>query len=371
MKKVIGIYCGERAGYNWDEDYIIQNGGGGSETWAAQISQEFQRMGFHVIVFCETENWHFVNSGVEYVPYQLFEFRCQYQPFDYFISSRQTKEITHNLSCPNVYVMNHDISLHFTEHDSSSLKLDRVKKYAFLSSWQEWAYSEWYNYKFNDDQKFRTFNGVDFSFYNNEVVKKNKMVWSTCSERGLNWFLNNVYLKIKREVPDFEIDVCLYTTDLNQVSFENYEGLNFIGKVGKQELARRQMESKIWIYPNLGYYDTDGTYCHETFCITAIENGAAKNAILTNEIGGLKDTLKNYGFFLGEGLYDKNDLGGGIYGEENLNNYATQLAYGAIKILKDDAYREELANKAFTNAQKYTWHNSAMTWIKEWGLHFD
>ena len=87
MKKVIGIYTyyhGMNEPY-WDEN---SDNMGGSETWTIRIAEEFQKKGFHVIVFGNPQVWHFSAGGVEYVPKQLFGLRCQYQHFDYFISSR-------------------------------------------------------------------------------------------------------------------------------------------------------------------------------------------------------------------------------------------------------------------------------------------
>ena len=82
MKKILGIYCGKLGGYHWDEETILTRGGGGSETWAVEIAREFQKRGFHVILFGEAEKWQFAASGVEYVPCELFERRCSYQYFD-------------------------------------------------------------------------------------------------------------------------------------------------------------------------------------------------------------------------------------------------------------------------------------------------
>ena len=268
MKKVIGIYCGNIAYEPWDENLILKNGGGGSETWAAELAREFQRIGFHVIVFGMPPCWEFAESGVEYVPYELFESRIAYQHFDYFISSRQISEVTNDLHCPNVYIIAHDFCLHYAE-SFSDMKMDRVAKIAYLSEWQRHALSDYYKHEFTDKDSFRTFNGVDDLTYTiaRTTQKKNKMVWSTVGERGLMFFVNRVFPVIKSEVPDFELDVCLYTDADKYESLRNIDGINLIGKIGKEELSKRQGESKIWVYPNLGYLDTSGVTCKRTIGI--------------------------------------------------------------------------------------------------------
>ena len=365
MKKIVGIYCGNLTDGTWDEETVLKNGGGGSETWAVETAREFQRRGFHVIVFGNPDRWKFSLSGVEYVPFQMFNSRIQYQKFDYFISSRQAAEITQELSCPNVYLMAHDVCFHYAG-TVSDLKLDRVKKIGYLSDYHKWCLSDWYKYEIPDDKFLKVSNGVDETLYNDvdSFVKKNKMVWSSRSERGLTYFLDWVAPKIKDKIPDFEIDVCLY---LEEMKREDRDWVHFLGKIGKEELAERQMESKIWIYPNIGFLDTNGSPFQETYCITAVENGMAKNAILTTPSGGLKTTLNGYKGFIGQELIDENEV---ISGSEKLLKYADIIADKAVKILKDETCRNYLAENAYMISKEHTWKNSVDIWIEEFGLNY-
>ena len=373
MKKVIGIYSGGFTEEFWNEESILTHGGGGSETWAVQLAREFQRMGFHVIVFGNPQMWCFSLSGVEYLPKAMFTERIKYQHFDYFIFSRDVSALTPELSCPNVYIMSHDICLHHADN-YDELKMDRVKKIAYLSSWHKWALSDWYKHDFNDNDSFKTINGVDANYYSDvdTYAKKNKMVWSSRSERGLRFLLDWVFPKIKKEVPDFEIDVCLYLDDFNISPYINVNGINFLGKLGKEGLSQRQKESKIWIYPNLGFLDSNGAPFQETFCITAVENGMAKNAILTSNLGGISNTLEGYQYFLGETVsIKKENCNGVIAGAENLLAYAEEIANKAVEILKNNEIRTEYSNALYEKTKKYTWHNAAITWLKEWNLIYD
>ena len=191
MKQVIGIYCGNRWGSAWDE-HSLKDGIGGSETWAIQLSSVFQKWGFHVIIFGEPAEHHFAENGVEYVPWQDFKKRCEYQHFDYFISSRTTKELTPDIDCNNIYIMGHDTEVDL-RYDSPALKLDRIKKVMLLSEWQKQIYLANYT-ELTKDRVILTCNGVDQSYYQNvdDRQKENMMVWSSAPERGLKTFITYI-----------------------------------------------------------------------------------------------------------------------------------------------------------------------------------
>lgn len=369
MKKTIGIYCGDftpsKSKY-WDSNYVRENGCGGSETWAVELATAFQRLGFHVMVFGNPKVWHFDSDGVEYIPYWLFESRCEYQHFDYFISSRRAEEITPYLECHNIYLMSHEIGIfngYWGNFESfEGLKMDKVKKIGVLSEWHRDATKKLYP-KLTDDQLFITSNGVNQELYSNIDFekKKNMMVWSSCLCRGLVFFSKYVFPKIKAAVPDFEVKICSYDTDIYK-EIPNGEGLDFIGTLTKPELAELQKQAKIWILPNYGR-DDFGRELHESFCITAVENGLAKNAIVCFNKDGLTTTLKGYSGIIDIDFFNEYD-----YTDEELANIGGIMADKVIEILNNDDLRRFLAQMAYDTVKKFTWEYAALTWLKEWGL---
>ena len=377
MKKVIGIYCGDFSiadGKNWDSTYVRSHGAGGSETWAVELASAFQKKGFHVIVFGVPDCWHFDAEGVEYVPYWMFQHRCEYQHFDYFISSRRTEEITPYLECPNIYIMSHEIGV-FKESwgnfaTFNELKMDKVKKIAVLSEWHKEATKKLYP-ELMDEQLFITCNGIDQALYQGEdssplsTKKKNMMVWSSCLCRGLEFFGKYVFPIIKAEIPDFEVNICSYDTNIYN-SIPSGKGLNFIGTLNKTDLANLQKEAKIWILPNYGR-DDFGRELHESFCITAVENGMAGNAIVCLNKDGLTTTLEGYSGILNADFFNEYSN----YDEQDLKKVGEILAWQSVHILKDNEYRIQLANQAKDIVLKYTWNESANTWLKEWGLIYE
>lgn len=358
MKKVIGIYTyyhGMNEPY-WDEN---SDNMGGSETWTIRIAEEFQKKGFHVIVFGNPQVWHFSVGGVEYVPKQLLSLRCQYQHFDYFISSRTAVELNKDISCDNFYIMSHEAIINGakTYYD---LKPNLFKKIACLSEWHKDCLLSQYG-GLTSDRLFLTFNGVDTELYadSDNDNKKNLMVWSSCKERGLRYFVNAIFPCIKRMVPDFELAICAYNNDIDE-TFSFYPGIKVYGKLSKKELAELQKQAKIWIYPNYGIDEETGFCCHETFCISAIENGFAKNAIICSNATGLDTTLNGYSGFIGTDL----DLSFDKTNRETRNELKNRIIEQAINVLYDDNYRIKLANESYEICKKYTWENAANNLLK-------
>lgn len=375
MKKVIGIYCGDFTynGTQWNSLTVRQNGAGGSEIWAVELASAFYKLGFHVIVFCNCPEWWFDAEGVEYVPYWMFDSRRQYQHFDYFISSRRVEEITPDFECPNIYLMSHEIGI-FNEYWGNfetfeGLKMDKVKKIAVLSEWHKKATLKLYP-QLREDQLFITQNGIDMSLYKKVDYdkKRNMMVWSTALNRGMTFFGKYVLPKIVAKVPDFELNICSYNLDIKGVLPEG-PNVHFLGTLTRPELAELQKQAKIWILPNYGYNDF-GKPLHESFCLSAVENAMAGNAIVCFNKDGLTTTLKGYSGILNADWFDDEPESREI-SEEEYEALATQIADRAIFLLNDDYWCSEAADEMTLYCSRYTWKDAALTWLKEWGLLYE
>ena len=375
MKKVIGIYCGDFTynGTQWNSDTVRTNGAGGSEIWAVELASAFYKLGFHVIVFCNCPEWWFDPEGVEYVPYWMFDSRKQYQHFDYFISSRRAEEITPDFECPNIYLMSHEIGI-FNKYWGNfetfeGLKMDKVKKIGVLSEWHKQATLKLYP-QLKENQLFITQNGIDMSLYKNVGFggKRNMMVWSTALNRGMTFFGKYVLPKILNEVPDFELNICSYNLDIKGVLPEG-PNVHFLGTLTRPELAELQKQAKIWILPNYGYNDF-GKSLHESFCMSAVENALAGNAIICFNKDGLTTTLSGYEWIINADWFDDSPETREI-SEDEYEKLAEILSSEAIKLLKNPVARQIRATEASEICAKYTWKNSALTWLKEWGLLYE
>ena len=103
----------------------------------------------------------------------------------------------------------------------------------------------------------------------------------------------------------------------------------------------------------------------ETFSITAIENGAARNALILSDWGCWYTTLKGYEGFVGNGLFENPMM---PMDEQYWDVYADIIARRAIKCLTNETYRKKLADSAYEVSKKYTWAYAADSFEKEWKL---
>lgn len=370
QKKKIGIWTGP-AWEKWTRE-TVDNGMGGSETWAAELAAEFSRRGYQVFLFGDCLESHIDRDGVAWIPHQEMEDTLKYDWLDVLISSRSIEPIRQKrLHASQVFVMVHDIFIH--QDPNHDLMDWRVKGCAYLSDWHR-DFQLSHHKGMKPEKMFLTMNGVNQDLYRpwapkentgySEAVsrqKKNQTVYSSSPDRGLRQLLQ-ILPDIRKAVPDFKVIVC-YGFDnwekaaaLRQDPKELMEiaalkallkqpGVEYLGRVDKMTLARHQMESKVWLYP---------TWFSETFCITAVENGVARNAILSTDFAGLKTTVGDAGTLI---------PWSGQYTKEYLEEFTSR----AIILLRAENIRQERAIKAYEKMKGYTWATAADGWERQFG----
>lgn len=358
MNKTVGIYCGILSIPDWNEE-SLETGIGGSETWAAETARELQKLGYKVTIYAQPAQEYIAPSGVEYL--RADKFATDGREYDYFIFSRLLEGIE-KVKCPKIYVMAHDLD--FVSASKLS-NLAKISGLAVLSDFQKNLYAKKYNYS----RFLKVSNGVRPELYQDwkKYEKKNQMVWSSCPDRCLQYFLKYVFPEIKKAVPDFTLKVCSYVDIPGQ---QEIPGVEYLGHLGKQELAKIQKESKIWVYPNLGYLENpDGSVkvngFHETFCITAVENAFAGNTIITFSEGALPETLSGYPGVLKGHLFQKYDQGFGILPAERYEIAGKLLAAQAELLLTDQERFKEYQEKLQEVCSGYTWADVTKAWDSE------
>lgn len=364
-KKNIVIYTGP-AWEPWNRTKV-EEGMAGSETWAAELGAEFSKKGFAVTIFNEpVVDGEVDKDGVTYMHYSRLQEFLNYRFIDLTILSRTCEPPKQlRMHSPNIFCMVHDIWLSSDKAYNTCNWL--IQKFAVLSDWHQDFFCE--HHSIPKDKTVITFNGVNQTLYAEEVgktlVKKNKTVYSSSPDRGLKQLLL-MLPRIREQVPDFEVDVAygFYNWESAAKQRNNPEelaeiatikelmkqpGVNYLGRVSKVELAQRQKEAKIWLFP---------TWFSETFCITAVENGLAGNALVTTPYAGLLTTLKDSAIYI---KTDKSvDAGQWSTSEE----YAQQMVSQAVKLLTDEDYRLDWAAKACNQVRDFTWGKAADQWLR-------
>ena len=354
----------------WDEFNYTKGGIGGSEVWAIRVADILAERGYDVYLFGNPSMQHVSKNGVRYLKPEDYKICSESVTFDYFILSRQITDNIKKIRSKKIYLMLHDgiiINPEGNGFEISDENFDRIDKVCYLSEFHKGLLLERYNIP---DEKFqRVSNGIDFLFYDKyaNIEKKNKMVCSSGKNRECMWLIKNVFPLIKREVPDFEIDVCGYSDVFDEEIFKQ-GGINIIGDKGhqitKSGLAKAQSESKIWIYCNHGY-DEHGNRLGETFSITAIEDAYAGCACILGKWGPFIDTLNGYSGFICEDLYGDDKMQ--PMPKENTAKFAVEVANMAIKCLKDEEYREKMAKECFEIAKKHSWEDATDDIERLWG----
>lgn len=359
--KTLGIYCFiPDMNLKWDENNYNIGRIGSSEIWAIKLSEEFAKCGYDVYVFGNPTNEHDILVGkntVKYKSIQSFKDTCSEIQFDHIILSRTTEPLKDITNCDSIFLMCHDINV------IGNIKvdtLDRVKKIFCKSDFQANIIKKKYN--ITENKVCVIFDGVEKELYEglNGLEKRNKMVFSSGFNKGVRFFVENIFPKIKEEVPDFEVDICSYRDNGYKIKSFNQDGINLLGNLTKSELVRRQCESKIWVYPNHGY-DYEYNKSDETFSVTSIENALAKNACILGRWGCFTTTLKDYNGFVGSELYDDDKE---PMNYDNLEKFYDVLAEDAIRCLKDEKYRLSKVESSLKCVENYTWDKVAKSFEK-------
>lgn len=348
----IGIYSGllyftPRYQHYYDEKNLIYGNIGGADKWAIEIANEFLRQGHECVVFADCKKWHFSAGGVEYIPVDYFKDVVGLAQFDVFISSRRIRPFFERIKAKKKILMLHEIFLLDFE-DTEKYKTADFDSIAIQSESQKEAVLEKYPF-LRSKEIIKTNQSIDFTQYSNIEIgsKKNSMVWSSHKTRGLQFFCERIFPKIKERIKDFSLYVCSYIND-NQDEYLLRDGIEVLQNVPKNQLIDLQKESKIWVYPNIA---TEGRERpKETFCITAMENAAALNALIIPNNDSFSDIFEGY-----RGLININET----------DRTITDFIKHSIECLSDEDYRTELAIEAKNKINKYTWETAAKSFLKK------
>lgn len=324
---------------------------GGSQTWILEIAKEFEKHNWHVVIFANINELVIINN-IEYIPLKWFKNRFSFQVFDLTIFSRGI--ICFDLiKSKRKYLILHDMGVARLIQPYDINKIDRI--YILSQYAKDYVKNNVFT-NISDDKFYLTHNGIDYNLYKNINQKENSMVWSSCKERGFDFFVEFVLPQIIKSIPDFILHVCSY----NNYTYDNINdsiknNLKFHGKLSKRDLANLQCKSKIWCYPNLGYTNKDGSNIFgETFCITAVENLIANNIIIAGNYGGIQTTLKGYPL-VGTQFYQN----GKILPHKH-EMYGKYLAKYCINALTNNY--KPIYNYKNT---KFTWNNAYNTFINQ------
>ena len=285
MKKTIAILC------DYEQLYpeMINVGCGGSETWAIEISNEFSRQGYNVIIFSTFDKWIYNEFEVQYVPITMLDDILSYTKIDQLLITRiihkHTLDILNKYDFKNkIYIICHDIYPSLIDSNSTfdnkltynrlvteyPILYNSIKKFIVMSEFGKFTLQR--DCQIPDELIEIIGNGINYSYFiNNAPERDNDIFWSSRAERGLDILVNKILPILHKTYPDIKVIYSQYeNTDVPE-NIKNNKYVNFIGRLSKYDLYKEMSKHKIWFYPN--------TY-HETFCITAIEEALCNNELI-------------------------------------------------------------------------------------------
>ncbi len=349
LKKTIGILCPSCPPF--DHNSLLK-GLGGTETWILNMSLQFQRNGYHVIIFNRNNYTYNHPSGVQIYPISFFLSMAEYQYFEHIFILREfnmdiVNYIKNTGCCQNIYYVLHDIRLWKTGHPAiidieteftiydrditDTWAKEHIKKFFFMSSWH---YNFNKNY-FPEDKVAIIGNGINFETYE-EQERDNSILWSSCFDRGLDILIEKLYPKIVQKIPDFKIYVASYDNKLDD-KYKNLDYVINLGSLNKEDLYMEMRKHKAWFFPLTHW---------ETFCITVLENIANDVNIVCPCKFGVYDTLKYFKFFC---IQDDS------YDNEEYCQYVANII--TDKILQYEKYKPIRDMLKFYCQDNYTWEH--------------
>jgi FkbM family methyltransferase len=176
---------------------------------------------------------------------------------------------------------------------------------------------------------------------------KNKFVWTSCSDRGLDVLLK-LWDKILEVLPDATLDISSYLPFPNpqgsNVDFEiasiinrHSDSIKHHGILNTEELYDLMSKAEYWLYTC--------TFC-ETSCITALEMMMNEVVCLYYPLAGLNDTIGKYGIKV---------------------NYGDEIQ-SIMNLSEERKVEMRIIGKKY--AMSCSWENRAKEWASVLGLGF-
>lgn len=325
---------------------IEERGLGGSETAVTRLAEALQHLGHEVIVATRCENPP--PSKPLYIHYQQ---GYKIGPFDVLIIMRNWMQafVSPGLTYKKCFLWVVDAyDSPFSMGIGDPRVADKYDGMFFVSKWHAESLCEASG--FPKEKAWILRNAVYLPYFQGEEMRRRKrLIFSSTPWRGLK-YLPFIFSELKKKHPELELHI-FNSIDRDQVepnvkSRRFKKALNTLkemgavihGSIPQKELAREFMKSAILAYP-----------CNylETSCITALEAMAAGCAIVTSDLGALKETIGDAGLFIEE--------------KPGSKKYLQKFVEATDHLLSDDALFQRLSLAGLERAKSFTWERTAQS----------
>ena len=325
----------------WNITYTKKHALGGSELAVCYLAQE---LGKYYSVYIggaveeETNNdVTFVNMGT--LGNMFNKGIC----FDVIVVSRYVSFFTlfPNWKGSKLFLMAHDTSFlnnlsGCTLSSNEIIKNIKVDSVVCLTNWHKEYIKEHYPELKCEYSVIN--NGINPKLFKKlELKRPNSFIYTSCSYRGLKRVLE-LWPEILKNIPSATLSISSYLEfpsndedKLMQKIINEHKSIKHYGKLNSHELYDLMGISEYWLY-TCSFY--------ETSCITAMEMLMSEVICLYYPLGGLTDTLGDYGIQVSNG-----------------NEVTTILSLSQEQ-------KNEYRNKGKEYALRCSWENRALEWNK-------
>ncbi len=334
--------------YKWNGNSIHGTKGlGGSETSAVYIAENLVKLGYSVVMCCDTETYETIN-GVEYIKIADYEHFISTYFIDILIVLRYADYIRYSDNINSVYLWLQDV----TFIGSGFIDNEKLKGIITLCEWHKLDFYQKCTMSLDNRssyfQKIVSIGNAIITerFENINVEKiKNRFIYSSCPSRALEYLID-IWDDILNILPDATLSIFsdfdnsyvrnrISNIDSFIEKVKSKKGVEIIGRVDQKRLALEMCKSEYWLYTPFEF--------DETYCITALEMQAAGVTCICTKNGSLNEVVDNRGFLL-----------------NSMDKEACKREI--LSILSNHDKNQLEPGKEWSKTQ--TWENRAKEWVK-------
>lgn len=291
----------------WNISYTKDKPVGGSERAIIELSKELSNYYTIIISGILIEEYYSESKNpIFFVNMNNLRILLENNIFKTIIISRYISffECFKKFSCRKLIIMAHDTYLLnnlIGSNKSDTLiieeNINKIDSCVCLTEYHKQLYSSRYPLLKNKITIIN--NGIVNNRAGENIKVKNSFIYSSCAERGLERLLE-LWSEILSVLPDATLNICSYnhfpTNDSEEkmnITIKKYsDSIKHLGKLNQFDLYGLMKKSEFWLYP----------CCFlETSCITGMELLMHEVICLYYPIGGLSDTMKDYGLQVNHG----------------------------------------------------------------------
>lgn len=345
----------------------LNRGIGGREGSLLYLSKAWAAAGNNITNFVNVEQGSRVHIGegrIDFLPLNMTKQYLANIPTDVAIAWECASAFDDHRILNNIKLKICEMQVcHFspTEMAAAAEYCDYV---AALSSWHK-EFLLHQGLEMDEDEVIVLPNGVDISRYPAAVPEISfdddpKFVYSSSPDRGL-WNILKIWPRIREDFPNATLFVAYGAQ--NWINYNKWShgrqgemaveierlmklpGITDVGVIGQNKLAELQIKADAWLYP------LDSITSTESGCISAIENAAAGNPIITTDVDCMGSEFGRIGRIV-DMPFEKEDY------------------YEAVKnVLTDEDYYLSLQKKGRKFAQGRDWNLIAKQWLNLFTQH--